>query len=172
MANADQLLTEDAAKFCSNLAHLYSQLSKPCFDVLLMGTQLFILSTEQAGAGRATLSTILAFTVVFITAKALQVMSPPFGRMVSEQAVLEGELRYVHSRLITNSEEIAFYGGHEVEKSVLEKAYFALVKHMNRIFRARIAYNTLEGFFMKYVWSACGLVMIAIPSFFGKPVGK
>lgn len=34
LANADQCLTEDVSKFCSNLASLYSQLSKPMFDVV------------------------------------------------------------------------------------------------------------------------------------------
>jgi ATP-binding cassette subfamily D (ALD) long-chain fatty acid import protein len=49
--------------------------------------------------------------------------------------MLEGDLRYAHSRLITNSEEIAFYRGHAVEESILHKAYLDLVKHMNFIFR-------------------------------------
>lgn len=36
---------------------------------------------------------------------------------------------------------------------------------MNDIFKKRIVYNMLEGFFMKYIWSAAGLLMIAIPAF-------
>lgn len=33
---------------------------------------------------------------------------------------------------------------------------------MNHIFKVRIPYGVLEGFFMKYVWSAVGLLMIGI----------
>ena len=40
-------------------------------------------------------------------------------------------LRYVHSRVITNAEEIAFYGGQEVEERALRKAYRYSFKLVN-----------------------------------------
>lgn len=43
-------------------------------------------------------------------------MTPPFGKLAAEQGSREGNLRFVHARLITHAEEIAFYGGHEIEK--------------------------------------------------------
>lgn len=85
--------------------------------------------------------------------------------MVAEQAQLEGEFRYTHSRLITNAEEVAFYGGHKIEKEYLKGSYLKLIKHMNKIFKLRIFYNMAEGFLMKYFWSAAGLLMVAIPGF-------
>ena len=37
----------------------------------------------------------------------------PTGRMTIIEQKLEGEFRYINSRLITNSEEIAFYQGNQ-----------------------------------------------------------
>lgn len=51
-----------------------------------------------------------------MTARLLKLMTPPFGKLAAEQGAREGNLRFVHARLITHAEEIAFYGGHEIEK--------------------------------------------------------
>ena len=79
LANADQCLTEDVANFCFNLSHLYSQLSKPMFDVvrvfielnsisitpinrvikLLMGGQLWLLATNVTGRGSGVMPMVL-----------------------------------------------------------------------------------------------------------------
>ena len=170
LANADQCLTEDVSRFCGTLAHLHSQVSKPALDVVLMTCQLFALNasiqeTRRQQVTTSVLPALLASVTVWLTARVLKFVSPPFGRLVAHQAELEGEFRYAHSRLITNAEEIAFYDGHQVEKAHLKRAYLRLIKHMNKIFKLRIFYNMAEGFLMKYFWSAAGLLMIAIPAF-------
>jgi ATP-binding cassette subfamily D (ALD) long-chain fatty acid import protein len=38
-----------------------------------------------------------------------------------------------------------------------------LIKHVNSIYKIRIAYEWTEDYVIKYLWSAAGYVLIAIP---------
>jgi hypothetical protein len=40
---------QDVSRFCSELAHIYSQISKPIFDIVLMSVQLYLLNRSRAG---------------------------------------------------------------------------------------------------------------------------
>lgn len=162
----DECLTEDIRMFSESVSHLYSHLTKPVLDLLLV---CFSLNSMANKRGQSWLKPVMLGTFVTVsTAHLLKICSPKFGKLVSEESICRGNLRTVHSRIITNAEEIAFYGGHKVEHNLLLKNYNMLVNQVNKILGQKLWYVMLEQFLMKYLWSGLGMIMIALPIMMGK----
>lgn len=116
---------------------------------------------------------LLALSVlVQLTATAMRAVMPPFGKFVAQEARLDAELRFHHSRLINYSEEIALLNGYEPEKDTLDKEYFTLIKFVNRVIRRRLYHGVIEDFTIKYLWGALGLILCSFPIFFGLSASK
>ncbi len=159
--NADQLITVDISRFSNSLAELYSNLAKPILDMVIYN---YSLSKSVGGEGLLTMALL-----VQVSANIMRALTPPFGKYVADEARLEGEFRFQHTRLIDYSEEVALYGGHEAEKDGLDKGYFTLIKHVNRILRRRFYHGFMEDFVIKYFWGALGLILCSVPVFFKVP---
>lgn len=159
--NADHCLTDDISAFTSSVAHLYSHLTKPCLDALLITWTLIQLAKARGGASLP--GPALGTLVIMLTGRVLRAVSPKFGKLVAEDASRKANLRAIHSRIITNAEEIAFYDGHKVELNILQRAFHSTVDQSKIIFNKRLWYVMLEQFLMKYVWSGAGMVMVSIP---------
>ncbi|KAK0389788.1 hypothetical protein NLU13_3361 [Sarocladium strictum] len=155
--NADQLIAVDVSKFSNSLAELYSNLAKPMLDMTIY---TYSLSKSVGGEGVVFMSLL-----VQLSANVMRALTPPFGKYVADEARLEGEFRYAHSRLIDYSEEVALYNGHTAEKDTLDKGYFTLIKHVNYILRRRFYHGFMEDFVIKYFWGALGLVLCSAPVF-------
>ncbi|KAJ2896310.1 hypothetical protein MKZ38_005683 [Zalerion maritima] len=159
--NPDQLIAVDVARFSNSLAELYSNLAKPMLDMTIY---TYELSSAVGGEGVMFMSLL-----VQLSANVMRALTPPFGKYVADEARLEGEFRFAHSRLIDYSEEVALYGGHEAEKNTLDKGYFTLIKHVNYILRRRFYHGFMEDFVIKYFWGALGLCLCAVPVFVKLP---
>lgn len=159
--NPDQMITVDINRFSTSLAAIYGNVAKPVLDVILYNYQL----SRNVGAEGLVLLTI----GVQASAALLRALTPPFGNYAATEAALSGQLRHSHSRLVEASEEVAFYGGEQVEKYIIERDYFALVKHINRVLRMRVWHGIVEEGIIKWLWGSLGLCICAIPVFFKIP---
>lgn len=81
----------------------------------------------------------MIFAGIFLTH-----MRRPTGRLTVEEQKLEGEFRYVNSRLITNSEEIAFYQGNFREKLTLLASYAKLRSHLRKFLEFRVSMGIID----------------------------
>ena len=111
-------------------------------------------------------------------------MTPSFGTYTAQSAALAGSLRHTHSRLAEFAEEVAFFGGEEAEKEIIEKEYMNLVRHEEKVMARRWWYGCAEEGIVKWLWGSFGvspissfecllrsvkLVVCAIPVFFRLP---
>ncbi|KAH0011356.1 ABC transporter transmembrane region 2, partial [Aureobasidium melanogenum] len=155
--SADQFVTQDLTLFCDSAASLYSSLGKPFVDLLVFNYQLY------RSLGPLALTGLLAN--YFATATLLRRLSPPFGKLKAVEGKREGDFRALHARLIANAEEVAFYGGDQMEKLFLDKGFQELKRWMEGIYSLKIRYNMLEDFVLKYSWSAFGYLITSLPVF-------
>ncbi|TNY17433.1 ATP-binding cassette, subfamily D, member 2 [Rhodotorula diobovata] len=161
--NADQLIVVDIQKFSTSLAEIYSNIAKPVLDVLVYNYQL----SRSVGA-----EGLIALTVIVqASAALLKYATPPFGRYAAEEQRLEGEYRFAHTRLLEHAEEVSLLRGAQTEKNIIERTYFSLIKHVNRVFRMRMAYALVEEGIVKWVWGSLGLCVCAVPVFGARLVG-
>ncbi|KAH7927381.1 hypothetical protein BV22DRAFT_1031862 [Leucogyrophana mollusca] len=159
--NADQMITHDIQHFSTHLAAIYSNLAKPVLDVILYNYQL----AQNVGAEGLVILTIL----VQSSAALLRAVTPSFGTYTAQSAALAGSLRHTHSRLSEFAEEIAFFGGEETEKQLIEREYAAVVRHEEKVMASRWWYGCAEEGIVKWLWGSFGLVVCAIPVFFKLP---
>lgn len=156
--NADQLLTVDIEKFCTSLADLYSNVSKPAIDIVLFSRRL-----ARSLGPFGPIAMILYFAVCSVLLRAIQ---PPFGQIAATEQRLEGEYRLHHSRLITHSEEIAFFGGGQREKQYINLAFDNVVAHLKTLFAARWRNGFVDAILVKYVATIVGYLVVSLPIFF------
>ncbi|KAL7887337.1 hypothetical protein AOLI_G00050580 [Acnodon oligacanthus] len=155
IANADQLLTQDVEKFCNSVVDLYSNLSKPLLDI---GLYIFKLTTAIGAQGPASMMAYLLISGLFLTR-----LRRPIGKMTVIEQKYEGEYRYVNSRLITNSEEIAFYNGNMREKQTIHDTFKKLVDHLHNFIFFRFSMGMVDSIIAKYLATVVGYLVVSRP---------
>ncbi|KAG5636859.1 hypothetical protein H0H81_006611 [Sphagnurus paluster] len=99
----------------------------------------------------------------------LRRLTPPFGSYTALSAQLTGSLRHTHSRISEFAEEIAFLGGEQTEKTLLEREYASVLQHENHVLSRRWWFGCVEEGVIKWLWGAYGLLLCSIPVFLKIP---
>eukprot|EP00013_Stygamoeba_regulata_P017795 CAMPEP_0177681076 /NCGR_PEP_ID=MMETSP0447-20121125/30517_1 /TAXON_ID=0 /ORGANISM="Stygamoeba regulata, Strain BSH-02190019" /LENGTH=664 /DNA_ID=CAMNT_0019190457 /DNA_START=164 /DNA_END=2158 /DNA_ORIENTATION=+ len=155
LTNPDQILTQDLDRFCQGVADFYSNVSKPLIDMVIYAYKL----TGAIGAqGPAYMLGYLALSGVVLTS-----LRRPLGRYTVWQQELEGDFRFVNARLLTNSEEIAFYHGNAREKATLTTFFTRLVNHIRHAMQFRFSMGIIDSVIAKYLSLVVGFYVVSRP---------
>lgn len=155
ISNADQLLTTDVDKFCESVADLYTNTAKPLLDI---GIYVYKLSTTLGGGTPG-----LMLGYLFVSGAILTHLRKPTARLTAGEQKLEGEFRHINSRLITHSEEVAFYNGNVREKATLLASYNKLLNHLKKFLHFKILMGVVDNFVAKYFASIVGFWAVSLP---------
>lgn len=157
ISNADQLLTTDVDKFCETVVDLYSNISKPILDI---GIYLYRLTVNLGPTTPGIMMAYLLVSGIFLT-----YLRKPTAKLTVQEQKLEGEFRYVNARLITNSEEIAFYQGNHREQLTMLASFYKLTKHLRKFLNFRVGMGFIDNIVAKYVAITVGFYAVSRPFF-------
>ncbi|CAG9560707.1 unnamed protein product [Danaus chrysippus] len=157
ISNADQLLTTDIDKFCDTVIDLYSNISKPMLDISIY---LYRLTVNLGPSTPGIMMAYLLVSGIFLT-----YLRKPTAKMTVQEQKLEGEFRYVNSRLITNSEEIAFYQGNHREQLTILASFYKLTRHLRNFLNFRVMMGFIDNIVAKYIAITVGFYAVSRPFF-------
>ncbi|ODN05225.1 ATP-binding cassette sub-family D member 3 [Orchesella cincta] len=160
--NIDQLITTDVEKFTSTLANLYSQMSKPLLDIIIY---VYGISSTIGASVPGTMLLYLAGAAAVIAR-----LRKPMARLTATEQSLEGEFRFGNSRIITNSEEIAFYKGGDRELHWMLSCFNNLYRHLDGFTGFKFIMEFFENLIAKYMATIVGYYAVSRP-FFAKSRG-
>ncbi|KAF2954469.1 ABC transporter D family member 1 [Oryza sativa Japonica Group] len=139
--DADQRITHDVEKLTNDLAGLVTGMVKPLVDILWFTWRMKILSGRRGVA--------ILYAYMLLGLGFLRAVSPDFGDLANQEQELEGTFRFMHSRLRTHAESIAFFGGGSREKAMVEAKFTTMLNHSRTLLRKRWLYGIFDDFVTK-----------------------
>lgn len=92
-------------------------------------------------------------------------VSPAFGKLTAQEQDLEGSYRKLHTELISHSEEIAFYEGHNWERKQLDTGMHKLFKHIRMVLKKKFWMGIIDSMLVKYGAVMIGYAVVGLPVF-------
>ncbi|KAL1568041.1 ATP-binding cassette sub- D member 1, variant 2 [Salvia divinorum] len=139
--DADQRLTQDLEKLTTDLSGLVTGMVKPTVDILWFTWRMKLLT------GRRGVTILYAYMLLGLGF--LRIVTPDFGDLTSQEQQMEGTFRYMHERLRTHAESVAFFGGGSREREMIDMKFGALFNHSMLLLRKRWLFGIIDDFITK-----------------------
>ncbi|KAB1210259.1 ABC transporter D family member 1 [Morella rubra] len=139
--DADQRITHDLEKLTADLSGLVTGMVKPSVDILWFTWRMKLLT------GHRGVSILYAYMLLGLGL--LRTVTPDFGDLASREQQLEGTFRFMHERLRTHAESVAFFGGGAREKAMIESRFKELLNHSVSLLQRRWMFGILDDFITK-----------------------
>ncbi|CAI5535931.1 unnamed protein product [Closterium sp. Naga37s-1] len=141
LTDADQRLCDDVNRVCSDVSGLVSSLVKPIVDIFWFTWRMRCL-TGQRGVG-------ILYAYMLLGLGFLRAITPDFSSLTAEQHRLEGAFRFMHSRLRTHAESVAFFGGGDREHAVVADRFDRVMEHRRGVLSRRWFFGIADEFITK-----------------------
>ncbi|GMP54406.1 hypothetical protein CsSME_00019597 [Camellia sinensis var. sinensis] len=139
--DADQRITQDLEKLTGDLSGLVTGMVKPTVDILWFTWRMKLLTGRRGVA--------ILYAYMLLGLGFLRSVAPDFGDLASREQQLEGTFRFMHERLRTHAESIAFFGGGAREKAMVESRFEDLLDHSKLLLQKKWLFGTLDDFITK-----------------------
>lgn len=139
--DADQRITYDVEKLTTDLSKMVTGMVKPSVDILWFTWRMKLLTGRRGVA--------ILYAYMLLGLGFLRSVAPEFGDLASREQQLEGTFRFMHSRLRTHAESIAFFGGGAREKATVDSRFRELIDHSKILLRKKWLYGIVDDFITK-----------------------
>ncbi|KAG2711876.1 hypothetical protein I3760_04G098000 [Carya illinoinensis] len=139
--DADQRLTHDLEKLTTDLSGLVTGMVKPSVDILWFTWRMKLLTGQKGVA--------ILYAYMLLGLGFLRTVAPDFGELASKEQQLEGTFRFMHERLRTHAESVAFFGGGAREKAMIELRFRELLNHSMSLLKKKWLFGILDDFTTK-----------------------
>ncbi|KAM7275710.1 hypothetical protein ACFE04_017576 [Oxalis oulophora] len=139
--DADQRITHDLEKLTGDLSGLVTGMVKPSVDIMWFTWRMKLLIGQRGVA--------ILYVYMFLGLGFLRNVAPDFGNMTSREQQLEGSFRFMHERLCTHAESVAFFGGGAREKAMIESRFRELLDHSLTLMKKKWLFGIFDDFVTK-----------------------
>ncbi|KAK1294460.1 ABC transporter D family member 1 [Acorus calamus] len=139
--DADQRITHDVEKLTRELSGLVTGMVKPLVDILWFTWRMKLLTGQRGVA--------ILYAYMFLGLGFLRSVTPDFGDLMSREQQLEGNFRFMHTRLRTHAESIAFFGGGAREKAMVDSKFIELLDHSLLLLKKKWLFGIFNEFITK-----------------------